>query len=329
MTSSSIALFISVFLASAVEAVEAVTIVLAAGTARDWKSTGRGVIAGLITLAAIIGAFGPAISHLPISVLRVAVGGLTVISNHGQPAIQVAYIRPDMKHTSYLAGVAIMNASQISFVQHPGFSEPGQLEQLKASDSLAGGELVNLAATFNSAFKIKDSQGGYYQNGVTVKPLVAGKASFVIYKDGRADIGIWGSELAMTPDVVSVRQNLSPLIDQGQLSESLVKNVFVNWGFTVKNSYYVWRSGVGVTANGDIVYAAGNALSVQSLAGVLKAAGAVRAMELDINQQWISYMWYPPTTTGKESPIKLVAFTRPANRYLEASSRDFFAAYLK
>ncbi len=79
MTSSSIALFISVFLASAVEAVEAVTIVLAAGTARDWKSTGRGVIAGLITLAAIIGAFGPAISHLPISVLRVAVGGLLLV----------------------------------------------------------------------------------------------------------------------------------------------------------------------------------------------------------------------------------------------------------
>ena len=79
MTSTSIALFISVFLASAVEAVEAVTIVLAAGTARDWKSTGRGVIAGLITLAAIIGAFGPAISHLPISVLRIVVGGLLLV----------------------------------------------------------------------------------------------------------------------------------------------------------------------------------------------------------------------------------------------------------
>ena len=79
MTSTSIALFLSVFLASAVEAVEAATIVLAAGTARDWKSTGRGVIAGLITLAVIIGAFGPAISHLPISVLRIVVGGLLLV----------------------------------------------------------------------------------------------------------------------------------------------------------------------------------------------------------------------------------------------------------
>ena len=79
MTSTSLALFISVFLASAVEAVEAVTIVLAAGTARDWKSTGRGVVAGLATLAVIIGVFGPAISHLPISVLRIVVGGLLLV----------------------------------------------------------------------------------------------------------------------------------------------------------------------------------------------------------------------------------------------------------
>jgi uncharacterized membrane protein len=79
MSGTSIALFLSVFMACAVEAVEAVTIVLAAGTARDWKSTGRGVIAALILLVVIIAGFGPAISHLPISVLRVVVGGLLLV----------------------------------------------------------------------------------------------------------------------------------------------------------------------------------------------------------------------------------------------------------
>ncbi len=79
MSGASLALFISVFLACAVEAVEAVTIVLAAGTARDWKSALRGVVAGLLTLAVIIAIFGPAISHLPISVLRVVVGGLLLV----------------------------------------------------------------------------------------------------------------------------------------------------------------------------------------------------------------------------------------------------------
>ncbi len=79
MTGSSLALFISVFLACAVEAVEATTIVLAAGTARDWKSTFRGVIAGLISLTAIIVIFGPAISRIPISALRIIVGGLLLV----------------------------------------------------------------------------------------------------------------------------------------------------------------------------------------------------------------------------------------------------------
>jgi uncharacterized membrane protein len=79
MQGTSVALFISVFFACAVEAVEAVTIVLAAGTARDWKSAWRGVVAGLLTLAVIIAAFGPAISHLPISFLRIVVGGLLLV----------------------------------------------------------------------------------------------------------------------------------------------------------------------------------------------------------------------------------------------------------
>lgn len=79
MQGTSIALFISVFVACAVETVEAVTIVLAAGTARDWKSAWRGVIAALITLSAIIAIFGTAISHLPISFLRTVVGGLLLI----------------------------------------------------------------------------------------------------------------------------------------------------------------------------------------------------------------------------------------------------------
>ncbi len=79
MSSTSVALVLSVFMACAVEAVEAVTIVLAAGTARDWKSASRGVIAALVTLAIIIATCGPAISHLPISFLRIVVGGLLLV----------------------------------------------------------------------------------------------------------------------------------------------------------------------------------------------------------------------------------------------------------
>jgi Phosphodiester glycosidase len=254
----------------------------------------------------------------------------TVYKVNGKAAIQVGFLRPDAQHTSYLAGVAIMQRSLLRFVQHAGFSEPGKLADLKSTDVLKGADLVRLAATFNSAFKIKDSLGGYYQNRVLVKPLVAGKATFAIYSDGHADIGLWGTEVSMNPTVVSVRQNLSMLIDNGVVSPNLNESVLQKWGWTVKNAHLVWRSGVGIDLNGNIIYVAGNALSVQSLANVLKAAGAVRAMEFDINPYWISYMWYPTTTDGvMKAPMKLVPFTRPAQRYFSQSSRDFFAVYAR
>ena len=254
----------------------------------------------------------------------------TVYKVGGKPAIQVGFLRPDAQHTSYLAGIAIMQSSLLKFVQHPGFSEPGNMAKLGSSDQLQGSDLVGLAATFNSAFKIKDSLGGYYQNGVFVRPLVTGKAALVIYSDGQLDIGSWGSEVKMNSTVVSVRQNLSLLIDNGVITPNLNLSVLAKWGWTVKNAHFVWRSGIGVDAGGNVIYVAGNSLSVQSLADLLKTAGAVRAMELDINQDWISYMWYPRSATNViKDPIKLVAFTRPPRRYFSPSSRDFFAVYAR
>jgi uncharacterized membrane protein len=73
------ALFIAVFLACAVEAVEATTIVLAAGTTRDWRSTLMGVAGGLATLAVIVAALGPAVSAIPLQSLRLLVGGLLLV----------------------------------------------------------------------------------------------------------------------------------------------------------------------------------------------------------------------------------------------------------
>jgi uncharacterized membrane protein len=76
LSGNDVALLISVFLACAVEAVEAVTIILAAGTSRDWKSTFQGVISGLVVLAGLIVILGPSIEKLPKSTLRLMVGGL-------------------------------------------------------------------------------------------------------------------------------------------------------------------------------------------------------------------------------------------------------------
>ena len=79
MSGAGAALFAAVFLACAVEAVEATTIVLAAGTTRDWRSALTGVAAGLVVLAVVVAALGPALSTIPLGPLRLVVGGLLLV----------------------------------------------------------------------------------------------------------------------------------------------------------------------------------------------------------------------------------------------------------
>jgi uncharacterized membrane protein len=76
---SSTALFVAVFLACTVEAVEALTIVLAAGTGRDWRSAITGVLCGVAVLAVIVAALGPALAAVPLGGLRLVVGGLLLV----------------------------------------------------------------------------------------------------------------------------------------------------------------------------------------------------------------------------------------------------------
>jgi hypothetical protein len=253
----------------------------------------------------------------------------SVVTVKGQPAVQIAYMRPDDKHTSYLAGIAWMSGSLLEFVQHPGFSDPGHMDLWSQPATLPTSQRSGLVATFNGGFKIKNSRGGFYADGHTFGTLMKGAASLVIYADGHSDILSWPGTKPGT-DIISVRQNLTLLINNGEITPNLDKNVFANWGWTLKNAYFVWRTGIGITASGDFVFVAGNALSIQSLADLLQRAGAVRAMELDINAEWISYMWYTPgLTENSPVPNRLLDFARPADRYFKPTSRDFFAVYAK
>ena len=72
-------LFIVVFTASAVEAVEALTIVLAMGMTRDWRSALSGAGAALLLLAVLVAVLGPGLTRLPVAGLRLVIGGLLVV----------------------------------------------------------------------------------------------------------------------------------------------------------------------------------------------------------------------------------------------------------
>jgi hypothetical protein len=256
---------------------------------------------------------------------------LYVVNN--VPAIYATFLRPDNVHTSFVAGIVSMNPHLLRFELRPGAEDPGPGSYGGAQPVLAAGARHGLAATFNGGFKIASSGGGFYLNGThRGGPLRKGVASMVYYKDGGFKIGTWDENgLVMSPDVAGVRQNLLPIVAGGKVPPTVDQNVETNWGATLGGNYYVWRSGIGMTADGRIVFVYGPALSVRSLASLLARAGAVTAMELDINPDWTNFMYYQP---GKHpfnpKPVSLLPdqVQQPA-RYYSPANRDFTAVFAR
>jgi hypothetical protein len=242
---------------------------------------------------------------------------------HGRPALWIAYLRPDAVHTSLLAGVAYLDMARLTATLHPGTEVPGG-GPWSHGPLIAPADYPGVVAAFNSAFRLDNSNGGYYAEGREVQTLVPDRASFVTYADGHVGVGLWGRDEQMGPNVTAVRQNLGLIVDHGALVPGLDNADSSLWGGTVGNQIYVWRSGVGVDARGNLVYAAGPGLNVDTLAEILRRAGCIRAMELDINSAWVTFTEFENGTSGPPQPTNLLAsMERPPDRYLTSGTRDF------
>ena len=247
---------------------------------------------------------------------------------NGAPAVYQTFVRPDDVHTSLLAGAIWMDQRRLRTVLFNGVDVPGGGPWQRGA-AVAPTDDASLVAAFNGGFRLDASRGGYLTEAKVVRSLVPGRASFVIRTDGTATIGQWDREVSLTPDIVSVRQNLDLIVDGGAPVPGLRQNDTSQWGATLGGEIFVWRSGVGIDAGGNLVYVAGQ-LDIVSLANVLARAGAVRAMELDINSGWVSAYVYDGTTPQDIHGVKLLgAIQRPANRYLQTGSRDFFAMFAR
>jgi hypothetical protein len=176
---------------------------------------------------------------------------------------------------------------------------------------------------------MKDARGGYYSEGKMAYPLVRGAASLVIYADGHVTVGAWGTDAGWTSPsgarAVAVRQNLVPLVAGGRPTAAAAGNWHA-WGntcgqhscaATVPGVENQWRSGVGVTASGALVYALGPGLAPLQLARLLARAGVVRGMELDINPEWPVFATYAPAA-------KLLRTAQGPQTFLQPQwARDF------
>ena len=261
-------------------------------------------------------------------VLRPALSGEGVWHATGQwvrgaPPVLLTTFRSDRVYPRVVAYVAWIDHTRTQLALYPGRYEPPGASP-RGPMEVPESQRYRLLATFNSGFTYGDGHGGFAVDGQTVKPLQDGIGTVVAYRDGHVDVITWHGGSTVPPWLVLARQNLPLIVDRGRVNPSLDNSS--RWGDTLGQAVRVWRSAVGIDRHGNLIYAAADLQTARTLASLLIHAGAVRAIELDINPEWPSFNVY--SSPGAVGPVKLVPnYQQAATRYLVPDDRDFFAVY--
>jgi hypothetical protein len=241
----------------------------------------------------------------------------------GRPPVLVTAFRTERDYPRIVAYVAWFDHTRTSLAYYPGRYEPPRAPD-RGPMQVPLGERWRLLATFNSGFIYTDGDNGSSINGSMYEPLQRGLATVIAYGNGRVDVKSWNGGAVAGHEIAFARQSLPLIVDAGRLSPALNNSSL--WGFTLGNAVRVWRTGAGIDRRGNLIYAAADSQTVVTLARILQRAGAVRAMQLDINPEWPTLITY--THRGGLDPTKIVPnYQQPATRYLVPDDRDFFAVY--
>ena len=254
--------------------------------------------------------------------LRTATGSVgarltPVVRWRGQTAVWIARLDSGVTMLSFDQGL-------VRLALHSGTIDPGG-SGWRHGPAVVGAERARLVAAFNGGFRLSIGAGGFMSGGRVAVALRDGLGSIVTYADGRTDIGAWNAGVPRRGRALeSVRQNLTLLIDHGQAASTL--DCLSCWGATLGGVADVARSALGITPDGQLVWAGGEGLSVAALADALLHAHVRSAVELDINPAWVAGYMY--RHHGPRKPLAPVPVLRDqvgaSGFFLQPYSRDFF-----
>ena len=219
----------------------------------------------------------------------------------GRSPVLVTTFRSETDYPRIVAYVAWFDHTRTSVAWYPGRYEPPSAP-VRGPMMVPYDQRWRLLATFNGGFIYRDGSNGSSINGRSYEPLKAGLATLIGYRDGRVDVTAWHGGPAAGAQVAFARQSLPLIIDHGRLNPAL--NDSSQWGYTLGNAVRVWRTGAGIDRHGNLIYAAADYQTVTTLAQILQRAGAVRAMQLDINPEWPTLITY--RHHGGLDPVRVV-----------------------
>jgi hypothetical protein len=233
-------------------------------------------------------------------------------------------IHPDGARPYASVGILLMDKRRIRLHMVGGTEDPGGDLGNVGPGRIPDENRAELIAAWNGGFKGPHGGYGMYADGKTYRPLRNGLASVAVKKDGTIEMGKWGESLFWDDEYEAVRQNAVLLIRDGELTNEARNSGENNniWGYKAVDSseFITWRSAIGLTENGDLIFAAGNDLSAKTLAQALLSAGAKTAMQLDINSPYVLGALYFPQ--GKAEKF-INSGGDSLNRFLGTQTRDF------
>ncbi len=250
----------------------------------------------------------------------------------GKEVMAYTFVRSDPQRPYSITTLVQMDMSQMRLGSVAGTQQPGGPvgkpgAGVVPKDIIDSGKLI---AAFDGGFQYKDGQFGMIVGGTTFLPLKKNLGTLVGYKDGSLKIIDYTGQ-SLGNNVAFVRQNCPILIENGK-DEVIDQQNRKFWGRLVTGTFdiYTWRSGIGLTAEGNLIFAVGNNLTPDTLATALKAAGAVNAIQLDINPFWVRFNVFEPDGPDKYTSTALTKDLADGSKeYLNGYNKDFFYVYKK
>ncbi len=235
------------------------------------------------------------------------------------------FVTPDVTSPYAFVTLVQMDMSKLRLWSVAGTQEPGG-KVGKPGPGVVPQNIQNqgiLVAAFDGGFQYRDGQYGMVVGNTTYLPLKKDLATLVGYDNGSLKIVKYEGQ-NLGSNIAFIRQNCPILIENGIIETQDQANKQL-WGRTITSGIYTWRSGIGITAKGNLIFAIGNSLVPSTLAAALKAAGAVNAMQLDINPYWTRFDIFNNYNNGTYSHATVMKGVFDGYyTYLHGYQKDFF-----
>jgi hypothetical protein len=253
------------------------------------------------------------------------------------PAMLRTFVRPDPERPYTRVILVAMDMRQLDFDMEAGTEDPKPLTGGHGPGRIPRdpATYTRVVAAFNGAFKTEHGNYGMMVHKRVLLPPQPGAASIVVLSDDRVGFGTWadtheiGRIRGVDPsDIVSFRQNLDALVDQGEVNP-MGRAI---WGYTLPGQgMQTERSGLCVTSDGHMLFAWGDDVSGTALGKAMKMGGCSYAMHLDMNPHHTGFIFAAISdlkTKSYHSELLTPLMTVSPDRYIEYAPKDFFYVML-